>query len=496
MAEWSNMFSRLRSSGQEGFTLIELAVSMVVSALIVSVLVGLFSTTTKAFFRQQEVAELQSNLRFATEIMRADFERAGFMLSPVVSAEHVNTLENFVPLPVMYNQRVSAGDLFPDANPDGPIITLVGNYASGTSYPYYPQGSRTGEGLACYPASYQGGATGARIGTPGCMINNPASPEANDPRVNPYYSAPGGGGLQPWQMLFCNNQMVHIMAGGTHAYSRLTATATAGGNLTMSPPISLSGEKYETDMVRISPVHFVSYQEYQVPGPYDPLSDHAINPVDGTQVSVWRIRRIVEDACLVGRPTCQPCNPPIQDLAGNAINACCTDIMEDVLPYTTNPNTSGFSIMITRDRNQRLGLRGWLPDPRLALPTVPPLNQTQPLQAINSPLATPLGDTEGIDPELPAGCAWNPSSNQPCYRDQLPWSLRSVMISLRGHTLHEDPGLTRLPPGAVLPIDAYDLVRDGTGPPIYRNGLARVRSIRTVIFLNNIIANIDPRSGS
>ena len=228
--------------GEQGFTLVELAVSMVVSALIVSVLVGLFSTTTKAFFRQQEIAELQANLRFASEIIRADFERAGFMLSPVVSAEHVNTLENFVPLPVMFNERVSAGDLFPDANPDGPIITLAGNYASGTSYPYFPPGSRSGEGLACYPAAYQGGATGAKIGSPGCMINNPASAEANDPRVNPYYGAPGGGGLQPWQMLFCNNQLVHIMAGGTHAYSRLTAGATANGNLAMSPPISLTGE--------------------------------------------------------------------------------------------------------------------------------------------------------------------------------------------------------------------------------------------------------------
>jgi len=473
---------------ERGFTLIELTVSMVVSALIVSVLVGLFTSTTKAFFRQQEIAELQANLRFASEIMRHDIERAGFMLSPLVSVEGYDNTQSFLPLPIMYDERTSAAKLVASGIPDSPIVTLAGNYSTGTSYPFYVNGNGSSGQLACYPGR-NAGAGGARIGAMGCRLDVPAAPERGDPTINPFYCSPD------WTTLFRTGEMLHVTGGSNHAIVHLTNNADATGQFSVFPRIDPSGAWEATEPYRVSPIHFVSYQLYEAPGSYDPLSTHFQRP-DGTQVSTWRLRRIVEsEATRTSCPLCcTPCIPAITDtFSGAALpNACCTDLMENLLPYTNDPATSGFNVRITRDRYLEVGQSRNVVFPPNSYPDIRLADPSQSYFAIDHS-GPPV---EGIEPEIPLAKPWNPASTDPQYRVQRPWAVRSVLLTLRGHTLHEDPDLNRLPAAVVLPADAHDLVPDAVAvPAYYKNGLARVRALRQEIFTNNIALNLDPSSG-
>lgn len=82
----------MKLSKPAGFTLIELLVALVVSGLLMASLVGISGAVQKSFSRSKDVAELQSNLRFAMKLLVQDFGRVGFMYSPNPSHQAVGII--------------------------------------------------------------------------------------------------------------------------------------------------------------------------------------------------------------------------------------------------------------------------------------------------------------------------------------------------------------------------------------------------------------------
>jgi len=70
---------------QHGFTLVELLVVMGMLALVMTAIYSLYFTHQRAAFVQEEVVELQQNLRIGAESMSRDIKMAGF-LTPLITA--------------------------------------------------------------------------------------------------------------------------------------------------------------------------------------------------------------------------------------------------------------------------------------------------------------------------------------------------------------------------------------------------------------------------
>jgi type IV pilus assembly protein PilW len=66
-------------SRQQGFTLVELLVVMVIMGVVVMAIYGLYQSNQRSNLKQDEVVELQQNLRVAMEQLRKDILLAGFM---------------------------------------------------------------------------------------------------------------------------------------------------------------------------------------------------------------------------------------------------------------------------------------------------------------------------------------------------------------------------------------------------------------------------------
>ena len=69
-----------RRSARAGFTLIELMIALTVSALLVAMILSIFTRMTTAFRSQQYVAELQRSLTAAHDLIGRDVRQAGFQL--------------------------------------------------------------------------------------------------------------------------------------------------------------------------------------------------------------------------------------------------------------------------------------------------------------------------------------------------------------------------------------------------------------------------------
>lgn len=67
---------------EQGYTLVELLVSILLTSIVVSALYAVSRTATDTFNQQQRTAEMQLRLRFAMEQIRADLSRAGYMSTP------------------------------------------------------------------------------------------------------------------------------------------------------------------------------------------------------------------------------------------------------------------------------------------------------------------------------------------------------------------------------------------------------------------------------
>lgn len=70
-----------RGASQRGFTLVELMVAMVVSALLVGMILSIFTRMSAAYRAQQNIAELQQTLAAAQEMIQRDLRQAGYQVS-------------------------------------------------------------------------------------------------------------------------------------------------------------------------------------------------------------------------------------------------------------------------------------------------------------------------------------------------------------------------------------------------------------------------------
>ena len=70
--------ARRRRARQGGFTLIELMVALVVSALLIGMILSIFTRMSMAYRAQQNVAELQQTLAAAQELIQRDVRQAGY----------------------------------------------------------------------------------------------------------------------------------------------------------------------------------------------------------------------------------------------------------------------------------------------------------------------------------------------------------------------------------------------------------------------------------
>ncbi len=65
----------------KGFTLVEVLVSLVISGVLISGVYSAFETQQKSYVVQEQVAEMQQNIRAGIDVMVADLRMAGFNLS-------------------------------------------------------------------------------------------------------------------------------------------------------------------------------------------------------------------------------------------------------------------------------------------------------------------------------------------------------------------------------------------------------------------------------
>lgn len=63
---------------QEGFTLVELMITLVLSSLIATVIFAAYTTQQKTYLNQNQVVEMQQNIRAAMHIMTNDIRMAGY----------------------------------------------------------------------------------------------------------------------------------------------------------------------------------------------------------------------------------------------------------------------------------------------------------------------------------------------------------------------------------------------------------------------------------
>jgi len=91
----------MKSSADKGFTLVEILVAMAVTGILISAIYGLYLSMQKTATSQEEVVELQQNLRIAMDQMARDIRKAGFLVSsnhtPIQSAPNrPDSTEKFV----------------------------------------------------------------------------------------------------------------------------------------------------------------------------------------------------------------------------------------------------------------------------------------------------------------------------------------------------------------------------------------------------------------
>jgi prepilin-type N-terminal cleavage/methylation domain-containing protein len=69
-----------RAPGRRGFTLIELMIALTISALLVGMILSIFTRMSTAYRTQQYVADLQRTLTAAHDVVQHDVRQAGFGL--------------------------------------------------------------------------------------------------------------------------------------------------------------------------------------------------------------------------------------------------------------------------------------------------------------------------------------------------------------------------------------------------------------------------------
>lgn len=84
------------SFNKKGITLIELLVGMVICTIVIAAIFRVFITQSKAYVVQDQVVEIQQNIRSVMELMARDLRMAGFEYDNSTSLVRI---ENFKPSP-------------------------------------------------------------------------------------------------------------------------------------------------------------------------------------------------------------------------------------------------------------------------------------------------------------------------------------------------------------------------------------------------------------
>ncbi len=131
--------SRRPTVAQQGFTIVELMVSITITSVVVAALYSVSRSTTETFNQQQRAAEMQLRLRLAMERLRADISRAGYMSTPCSDID-----PRVCPRPLPLLQGLSVTPVAVASNPiplttDNAFIRpvrlrMVGNYTTVDEY--------------------------------------------------------------------------------------------------------------------------------------------------------------------------------------------------------------------------------------------------------------------------------------------------------------------------------------------------------------------------
>ena len=74
----------------EGFTLIELMITMLISGFIISAIYGAYMTQNRVYIAQEEVVEMQQNIRATLVALTRDIQMAGYDLTGTASTGFIN----------------------------------------------------------------------------------------------------------------------------------------------------------------------------------------------------------------------------------------------------------------------------------------------------------------------------------------------------------------------------------------------------------------------
>ncbi|MBL8601857.1 MAG: prepilin-type N-terminal cleavage/methylation domain-containing protein [Myxococcales bacterium] len=127
----------LRRRVEQGYTLSELMIAVLLTSLVVGALYRTSRSASETFNQQQRIAETQLRLRFAAEQLRADIARAGYMATPNSATD-----PKVCPRPTQVLQALSierdAPSIVPLATDNqfiSPVVLrMTGNYLSVDEY--------------------------------------------------------------------------------------------------------------------------------------------------------------------------------------------------------------------------------------------------------------------------------------------------------------------------------------------------------------------------
>jgi prepilin-type N-terminal cleavage/methylation domain-containing protein len=135
--------------GRRGFTLVELLISMVLVAIVMLAAMGLASAVSNVFYVQDQTVDAQGSLRFASDFLAGDLQRAGFLATPNARRDPLICpkpsagigADNLVALRVL-DGGSPPGEIYspPGEGTDNPNIRpdalwLMGSFDSSTSFP-------------------------------------------------------------------------------------------------------------------------------------------------------------------------------------------------------------------------------------------------------------------------------------------------------------------------------------------------------------------------
>lgn len=246
---------RMRTSNK-GFTIIELMVSLVVAGILMGALVALSGSVRRSFGRSKDISTMQSNLRFAVNMLAQDFSRAAYMYSvDAVGDPHTYYEPDFTSWGTRAIQ-FSAGPPL--------AFTLLGNFVSSRDYRLEIMSSSTGC-ILCRNGRRWDAVMGCYVG--GGDDYNFLRPFADGPSFD---------------QAFCPGEWIRLDVGnGFYAYYKIGGTGSvAGCSFQLTGLVDHNGDGIDRDRIKggtdvhpiwINPVTAVQYR-LKNQGPVPPVN--------------------------------------------------------------------------------------------------------------------------------------------------------------------------------------------------------------------------------